>query len=495
MTRRTLVWIAGATVVTLGVFAACSLDLDESLIAGNDDAGGDVSAGGSGGSAGWANGGGAGAGVGGFAAAPADAGPCDANAQCAIDGGCLEGRCVSGECQYAICPSSAACEGRSCDFGAKTCSEASALSFKAYQLAVGADIGCGGNAQRCIATAGDYVFVGTAGAGVRAWHVTTPLSPVPVNLEQPPFVVNRLISNGTRVLVVGTPAAGSLSLAWIDVPSDGIPTDLSSQGVLVNYSAGFSQAYPADADDFFLVHNDAGNYFPSVHLDLPIGNGENVTLHPASGIPAGETIVGSSGSRLVGYRTDTSGSTWVPTFSLESNAGTPSAQNGGEQQLGIEAPTSVGAHRFVSTHDGTLLWSTNRIVREDGSVFADAVVFRVPLVGAGTSFSATPEVVLETYSAYGTEAARAGISAMIDPSTFIATAAYPADTGQSTVRGVTKSGSDLVLAGGPDVIPFATGSLGVEATRRFGFVLTPSTTVAPDPPNTALRIYAPGCGG
>jgi hypothetical protein len=495
MQRRAILVLAAAGLAVATSFGACRLDLDERLIP-TEDGGSDVSVGGAGtsgsGGAG-AGGSGAVAGVGGFGATPGDAGPCNGDEQCAIDGGCLEGRCVAGTCSYAICPSATACEGRACDFSSNLCSQPQSLGFKPSQLEVGADIGCSGMAQRCIATAGDYVFVGTKQSGLLAWHLGNPLSPLQVTLLPPPFAVSRLISNGSQILVVGVLAGGSLSVAWIDVPIHELPSDLVASSVGLNYSGGLSAVYPADGDGFFFVHNDASQFFPAARLEPPVATGHTVTLHPSTGIPAGQTIVASSGSRLLGYRTNAEDSLWTPSFSLETAAGTSNAQNAGEQALAPEAPTSLGAHVFTSAYDGSVLWSTNRIVRDDGSTYADAVVVRWLLEAASSTFDETA-VVLETYSSYGTDTPYAGPSAVIDPSSAIASAAYPPDTGQSRVRGLLRGASGLSLGGGSDVLPFPTSALGVAATRRFGVVLTPSTATPPETPNTALRIYMPGCG-
>jgi hypothetical protein len=495
MPRQTISPFSGAALAAAALFAACSLDLDYGLIP-PDDAGPDVSVGGAGagGAAGsGAAGGGGSSGIGGFGAAPGDAGPCDSDKQCAIDGGCLEGKCSSGKCQYAICPAATACEGRSCDFAGNQCGEPQTLGFKLSQIEVGADLGCSGSAQRCIATAGDYVVVGTK-AGLKAWHLRNPLSPVQVTLVPPPFAISRLVSNSGRILIVGVLAGTSLSIAWIDVPADDIPGDLVATSVAVNYSGALSAAYPADGDDFFLVHNDASEFFPAARLDLPTNTGSSLTLHPSTGIPAGQAIVASSGSRLLGYRTNTDDSLWVPSFSLETAAGTANAQNAGEQALPLEAPPNLGAHVFTSAHDGSVLWSTNRIVREDGDVYSDAVLLRWLLDGGSSSLGATSEVVLESYASYGASALYAGPSAVIDPASALASAAYPPDTGQSRVRGLQRSSAGLTLGGGSDVLPFSTSLLGVAATRRFGVVLTPSTSTPPQTPNAALRVYAPGCG-
>ncbi len=292
---------------------------------------------------------------------------------------------------------------------------------------------------------------------------------------------------------MGGASGGKLSIGWIDAPGTTVPTDLVSKAALVDYTGPLSAAYPADGESFFLVQNDAGAFFPTARLELPVATGANLAVHPSTGLPTDQTIVASSGSRLLGYDTDTSVAPVKAVFSLETQAGTSSAQNAGAQTLDIVTPSSLGAHVFTSAYDGSVLWATNRLFDDGMTVTADALILRWVLVGNSDTFDPAAEVVLETYSGMGSDELLAGPAAVIDANTAIATAAYPAATDQSTVRGVLRSDDTLTLSG-VEVLPFGKGSLGVVATRRYGLVLTPSNAAPEDPPNAALRIYAPNCG-
>lgn len=488
--KRTALLLGGIGAGIGFVFAACSLDLDESLIAGSD-AGSDVSTGGASGSGGAAGSGGSG-GTGGKIV---DSGPaCDADPQCTIDGGCIEGRCASNTCVYEICPVENSCEARSCDTATGVCSAPQSYGFKATSIDLDSDVGCSGQASRCVAGMDDYVFVGTD-AGILAWRVLSPANPEPITVQQPAFgvAINRVVATEKAVVFIGPLSSGKLSVAWVNLPADPLATQLPIQTAQVSLSDSYSYAYPGGESSFFLVLNDPNAPFPAAHLDLPLTNNQDVTLYPASGLGTGNNVVAASGSTLVFYRTDTT-TAQVPTFSLETSAGTSNAQFNGEQaDAALTVPTSLSAHNFTSAYDGSVLWSTSNLVAADGGgLEADAVMLRWPITGTSTTVDTSIEVkVEEGYTPTGQNAALAGPSALIDGSTAIVTAAYPADTSQTRVRSVTRSGSTLTVGSKASVLTFPISQIGVSASRRFGFVLTPSSQ---NPTlKAALHVFAPGC--
>lgn len=477
----------------LAGFAACNLNLDHSLIGKNRDAGLEGSSGfdGSGGSEGSP-------GTGGSSGATTEGGTCSTAADCTAGGGCVEGRCIGGHCVYETCPTTAACTARSCNTTSNTCGSPQTYGFIAGTIDVGQDLACGGSTSRCLAAMGDYVFVGTQN-GLSAWRVTDPISPQKVQVSQPPFSleIQELVADNSRVLVLGPDRNGQLSLAWIDLPSDPNATQINISSAVVSFDpAGFSVAYPANSGAFFLVRNDSGSSYPSYRLSLPIQNGASISLYPCTGIPTGSTVIGSSGSRLVTFRVDTTNSPTAE-FSLEQNAGTASAQNAGEtahSEAG-DVSTNLGAHTFASGYDGSLLWSTNHLTPQDGGGDqAYAVVFRWPLVGTATTFKANRQVTLESYPPFGPDTTYAGPSALIDPTTALATAADPVNLQQATdVYSVTRSGDTLTLGKGSGQVPAAVYQIGVAGGSTFGYVLTPSTATAPATPNPTLHIFAPSC--
>jgi hypothetical protein len=477
-----------AASAVFGLFAACSLDLDESLIPSEAGAGAQAGAAGSGG------GGTGGGGTGGTGGKIIDSGgACDADKQCETEGGCIEGRCATGTCVYEICPVTTACTARSCDTTASTCSSPNSFGFKAHTLPLDDEIGCSGIASRCVAGMDDYVFVGTT-AGLLAYRVLSPSAPELINVQAPPFAITRMIATERRLIILGPTAANKLSIAWIDLPSDPLATDLTTSTAAVDFTDTYSTLYPADAGGFYLVQNSALNLYPSALLTPPLTNQTAVTLFPAAGLPSGQSVVAASGKRLVTYRTDTSGSVQKPTFGFVQDAGTSNAQGSTtEQSFDFNAPTSLGAHQFHSGYDGSLVWSTNRLALEDGGPLqADGVVLYWPLVGNLTTFDDKATVVVASYNKSSANAVLAGQTALISPSLAITTAAYPPDPQQTLVRSVIRNGTSLSLGTEtPPVLSFAITQIGVTASRRFGFILTPSST-APSL-KTTLHIFAPGC--
>jgi len=368
------------------------------------------------------------------------------------------------------------------------------MAFHAGAWTIGQSLGCSGSAQRCLAAMGDYVFVGTSDGGLLGFRVTNPLAPEAIAVENPPFAITALVSNQSRILLIGPVLGGKLSIAWLDLPSDPLIKSLKPAAAAVNFTGGIGAAYPAAQDGFFLVKSSASEFYPTALLTLPT-SAASLTQYPSTGIASGAAAVASSGARLVTYRTDAQRSTLSPNFSFENGAGTMNAQNGGERSLlgeAGEAPSDLAAHTFTSGYDGTLLWSTNRLRRaEAGGVVSDAVVLRWPLINGTSDFNGARAVAVESYSDFGIDEHRAGPSALIDPQTALVTAADPANVGQTSVRAVSRSADTLRQLGGRHVLPLQIGQIGVSAGRRYGYVLTPATST---PPDVMLHVYAPSCG-
>jgi hypothetical protein len=482
--------IAGALGLAGAVaFAACKLDLDEGLI---DK--GDASVGGSGGNAGTASGGTAGGPTGGTGGTvQGDAGPCDADPQCVSDAACIEGRCAGGQCLYELCPTSKACEARSCDTSSNTCTTPSSYGFKATAVELDTDIGCSGNASRCVAAFADLVFVATSDGTLHAWRTTNPATPQELTVQSPTFPIAWMLASETRLLILSSVASGNLQVAWIDAPSDPKATSLSLSSAGVNFPGTVSAAYPSGADGFLLVDNDAQSFYPAAQVTPPVQNTATITQYPSTGLASGASIIASSGSRLLSYRVDTSNTPSVPNLAFVTGAGTSNAQTGNEAQLSFEAPTSLGAHYFWSAYDGSVLWTTNKVYQGDaGGAYSDTLVFRWLVSGATGGVDGSLEVDIASYSEASWNTSRRGPCAMIDPGTALVTAAYPADTSQTLVRSVLKSGSSLSLGSATAVLPFSTGSIGIAANRKVGFILTPSSTTPLL--KTTLHVFAPACG-
>ena len=533
MRAQMLLWLVPLGLATAG---ACSLDLDESLIDANEaDAsagsgqGGTSLTGGTGGSGGAAGAtGGSGAASGGMGGASASGGSgaggsggnpvggtggttggsggsggtpggsCTTADDCTTTGECLSAQCIAGQCVFEVCPptSTEQCNSRQCSEQTNSCSASTGFGFNAEQLQVGDEIGCSGNAERCLAAVGSMLFVGTANTGLKAWDMNDPTNPREITVEQPPLVITRLVETQGRLLVVGSLQSQKLQLAWIDVPADPQVETLATTTVLTNFAESFNLTYPADPGAVFLVNT--GQFFPAVRLEPPYMNNDTITLSNSAGIPAGHTVVASSATRLVTFEIDSSSGTQQPFFSLETQAGTPGAQNSTEASVFAqtgEVPVSLSAHKFASTRTGALLWSTNRIFRTDGGPpQSDAVVFRWPLIdGNDDSFNGLRSVVLESYSAGSANAVLAGPSALVGESKALVTATEPSNPSQTAVRSVERVDDTLTLGSSRFVISFSPNQIGVAGGVRYGYILTPSTTSAPSPPNTTLWVFAPDC--
>ncbi len=492
MRVRTMVgWSAALGVAA--AFAACSLHLDKSKIAGRDG-GPDTSSGGSAGS-----GSGGTSGSGGSGGVMEAGSECDANAQCKSDAACIEGTCNNGNCVYQLCPVTQACTASSCTSG--SCSSPQPYGFAAGVINVGQNLGCGNSAERCIAAMGDYVFVGTT-SGLKAWHVTNPKAPVAVPVPAPfATSISLLVSNGKRVLVLASPSGGTLNAAWIDLPTDPNPTQIPTNSAGLQFSDSYSTSYPADGDNFFLVKNDQINFYPSARLEPPLKDNDTVTLSACSGLPTGGYVVGASGTRLIQFRVDSSTGPFKPIFGFENDGGSATSQYGGDVDLSGDTgnvPTSVSAHLFESTYNGGLLWATNEIVNVDAGIQeADAVVMRWPLLNAAdTTFNGKRSVIIEQYPLYSYNTLYAGRMAEINSTTVLVTAALSTNTSQTSVRAVKRNGDTLSVTPAPPSpgyqVPVSPGSIGVAAGRTFGYVLVPNQAVS-GTPDTKAYIFDPNC--
>lgn len=480
---RRLVWLSISAAAGAGLFVACKLDLDESLIdKGDASASG---AGGGGGSGGLTD---SGFGGSGGTGGKGDGGPCDADIQCKTDAACLEGVCAAGQCAFDLCPSTQACSGRTCDQTQGVCSAPQTFGFKATSIELPNDVGCGGVTSRCVAALADLVFVATSDGTLHAWRTHNPASPEKLTVDGPTFTIARMVAAEGRLLLLSSVAAGKLQLAWIDAPGDPKATTLTlaQAGVIFAPTAGIT-AYPAGPTSFFIVENDAQAFYPAALVSPPVQNNSTLSTYPSTGLAPGASIVAASGTSLVSFRVDTSVVPVVPIFAPVQNAGTTNAQTGAEVKVSFETPSDLSTHYFASGYDGTVIWSGNEVYRDDaGLPKTNAVTLRW-----GTAPSA-PSISLASYSESDWTAVRRGPVALVDPSTVIATTAYPVDPQQTLVRSVLKSGSSLALGSATAVLPFGVNQIGVAANRKVGVVLTPTSTTPAL--KTTLHVFAPGCG-
>lgn len=473
-------FISVGALVSAG-FVACQLDLDEGLI--DSDA---ATAGGGSGGTGIGGSGGFGGGSGGKEAGPA----CDANAECKTDGGCLEGLCVTGNCTFEICPAPSACEGRACNVSTQKCGAPTTFGFEANTIGIpGAEVGCGGDPKLCFAAFEDYAFVGTADGNLHAWRITDPANPFELTIEAPIFTISRMLASEGRLLLLGSSQDGKLQLAWVDLPSDPQANTLVVSSAGVNLSTGIAKAFPATFGGFLLV--DASPY-GTAFLEPPVAN--NSTLETTATPLANGSLVAATHTSLLGLFVDSSTAPFPTTLTLYDHAGSSTVSVGASKTMTFEAPASSSAHRFASTRDGSVLWATNRVDRDEaGTATSSSLVLRWLFAEGATNIpDAPPEVEIATYSAADPDTVRAGPLTLIDGTSALATMANPSDPATTLVRAVQRSDQGLTLGSGSAPLPFPPSSIGVASTRKFGLVLTPTvTTPAQD---MTIHVFAPTCG-
>lgn len=481
--------------------ASCNLGLDESLMS-RGAAGSGASTGGTSGA-----GGASGAGAGSSGGSPGTGGtsgagsPCRESSDCPANG-CYEGECVSNACVYSRCPTAATCEVRSCDEATNTCGAASPLGFHPGRIDLGQPFGCGGSPARCVAAFGDYLFAATD-RGLVGWRITDPSHPEPLIVDTPFFgtEITRLVATEGRLLVVGPARNSRLNLAWLDPPSDPTSTKCEVTASGVTFTDGISYGLPGEPGSAFLVWNNP--LFPAAYLTPPTANDSTLAMQPSTGLATGANVIGSSGTRLVAFRVDTTDpASFLGYFSLETDAGTVNALASPEQAMtgAGDVPDSTGAHFFASGLDGSVVWLTNHVATDAGAGvrYGDGVILRWPLLRHADSFDDGVSAMVETYSPFDlNDGYHAGPLALVGERSVILTTGNPSDPKvQVNVYSATRDDTkDPKLRRGSAsfVLPHAARSLGVAGGERFGFVGTPRTTTPPEAADTTIHIFAPAC--
>jgi hypothetical protein len=298
-----------------------------------------------------------------------------------------------------------------------------------------------------------------------------------------------MLASEGRLLLLGPVQDGKLQLAWIDPPTDPQTATLTVTSAGVSFATGIAAAYPATFGGFLLVD---ASPFHTAFAEPPIANNSTLEAFPVS-LPNG-SVVAASHTTLVGLFVDSSVVPFVTTLTTFEDAGTAATGSGAQVTMGFEAPSSLGPHRFTSTRDGSVLWTTNRVDRDEaGTASSSALVLRWLVPDAtGQIDPNPPQIEIATYASGDPETIRAGQSALIDSSSAITTMLNPTDPAATLVRAVKKTNGVLELQSGNAPLPFAPSAIGVAATRKFGLVLTPGATFPAQ--NVSLHVYAPSCG-
>jgi hypothetical protein len=342
MTRLRFLAIAAVAASTLGVAAACSLGLDETLLdrpdatpeveTGAPDTGADV------------------------VPPTPDGGTCARDEDCATTHGCLRGRCDLGRgaCAYDVCKTPA-CNSAACNTSTQQCGAPKPYRYRAGTFAVGAPVSC----FRCVAAVHPWLVVLTA-SGPLAFNVSDPqaMTGTPVPITGLGFYPNFLVQSGSRVFFFGPnqgPNPTRLPIAWIDMPADPFATTLVAKSVLATLNRPPEGVTPASREgDSILYLGPAGASYPAAVLQPPLNEPLSVNATPLT-FTAGTTPVGVSGSRLV---------------MRQINNGTPiygfipagSASPGAQQDVTLtDAGLVGGGEAFAQLPSGTLFWVVNGI--------------------------------------------------------------------------------------------------------------------------------------
>lgn len=422
--------------------------------------------------------------------------------QCTGDGDCVSAnKCLAGTCDqarhvcsYAVCPTGAACKAATCFAQTKTCSVATSYGFHAGTFHVSAGgIGCGG-AARCFAAVYPFAFIGTTN-GVVARSVADPTDgaseTIPVGGL--PFFPAFIVSNGTRVYFVGSVGGNGpeykLPIASLDVPADPTVTAITATTVFDTVPvSSLSAVWPDTKGGVYLVNGDGGKSFPVAHVTAPLQDLQALQFFPLAGIPANHGPIKASGDRIATFY---SFGNYQTAFSLEQNAATGSAQNGGSQETTAAMGTVAGAFYFAQSSTGGLAWATTSVDPGDASP-PQGLATRVGwLLGdqTKTTFDSDKHVDIEAYPPNtGAGGDQAGPIAWLDADRLLVLSAPASNLAQTSVQIATRNPSPAVVANRKFVLPYHPSELGATASSGFGYVLTPDQVLGAN-----VHVFATGC--
>jgi hypothetical protein len=426
------------------------------------------------------------------------AGECTKDEDCTATACGAKGRCDTTYrvCMFTVCDVGA-CKAASCDPKANACSVPTNYGFRAtsFRVTLGG-VNCGNPPTRCIAAVHPFLFVATNN-GLATYLVADPSnqSPPTVSVTGVPFIPSGVFAVERRVYILGgLQGAGPsfrLPVAWIDVPGNPFAAGLAARSALVSLPAhNFGSVLPNDKGGLFLVHHDGQRVYPTALLNAPVADTTTLQLFPLSGMPGGSTTVASSGSRLVTYRYPGNDNGYLGVFSIESNAGTGNAQNGGELTANAMGQVPNQAF-FTQGPDGSVLWSTSvgNVPTDGGPATVNAARLGWLIADAkATALDLSARIDLEVYSPpIGFGSAVAGPVAWLDAQSALGLAASKDDRAQTSVQVATKTG---LIANRRFVLPVDVNRAAAVASGGFGYVLIRDD---PDNKSAGVHVFAPGC--
>lgn len=491
--RRKKVFVVLAALSALGLVAACSLDLDESLIDRPRDSGVFVT------DSTLPDG----APIDGSATdsstlpSTPEAGACANDDACKTTDGCLKGKCdlARKTCAYEVCRS--ACSSSACDQGNHTCAAGVPYKYKATSFPLGQQILCG----RCAAAIYPWLFVATP-TGVVAFNVSNPSAGAPpqVPITNLGFLPNQLVLSGSRVWMTGPLGAnasgGRIPVAYIEPPLDPFATKISAKTVLASYNRteGFTLFARSFGDSALIVGPPASQY-ASAAIEAPLNEPATITATQIPGFPINSAPFAMSGKRLLLGGLNAG----VASFNLVDNAGAQ-ATSGAVTNVTELGNTAGGSRTFAASPDGAIFWATgvNQNVGQPGQ--STRAVRGYFLVANDTApIDDKVGVDIEIYNAdpVGVNAGVVGPATMLDANTVMIATAARENTAQTAVQfvkrtplGTIKEANGTtprrqVLAIPIDRFAAATSSDGI------GYLV--SNDIDGPPPSGTVHVFDPGC--
>lgn len=422
---------------------------------------------------------------------------CSRDEECPSSG-CLKGRCDTtiGRCFYDVCPQTDRCKAAACDQATNKCGAPTSVPFhEEFPLA---DNLSASGPYRAMAMVPPFVFVSTqSGAYAYSLQESGPTKTA-ISISGVPFQPQYLFSSGRRLYFVGQIQGATqrrLAMAWLDVPTRGLVTELRAESKLVAYNGQAANvAFPAPSEKVLLGQNAAGYAFTVAEppFALPISL-QTATFQPSS-------LMVTSGDRIVQLRA-VSGVA-APVLALLTGAGTAVPQQGPDQAIpaGNNVYYSYANGQFAVSPKGAVAMSwpmTLQVMPYNGNSNGVRISWLLD-DDKDTTFSSTDFLDYVTYPAPGSPLYTnlAGPIAFSDESTLFATFATPsAPTARTTVAFVPRrSAAD---AGVADAGPTQTNDYPIQPTYVYGIAGAPGVgtlaTYNPTPNTYSLHVFHQGC--
>lgn len=305
---------------------------------------------------------------------------CTVDTDCHPPNPCYKAHCDTalGSCRYSLCESTRACAAGVCNPQTLSCEDERDYGFRATSYGLGTiTLGCKKNPSACVGSVYPFLFVGTKNevAALRVDDLrgiearTVPLVDLGVRPGQ-------IVVSGRRVWILGdvqgTEPPYVLPIASVDVPSDPTVRELRAKSATIKYPFPSAAGFPAPNGGLYVAFNDATQNLPAALVNDPLpadlvfavsgptpDGGAKVpdppgtpthTMYRTTSLPAGATLVASSGPRLLAYR-------FPITFNLIGDPGTAQATAQPDTALAPPLPAYL-LPRFAQGPDGVVLLAT-----------------------------------------------------------------------------------------------------------------------------------------